>query len=206
MIRPARPSIGPQARPQADTKADTQAATHTQAHSHTQAVSGDDHPHQRAVRRRAMRDALGSFATGVTIVTARAADGAPVGVTANSFSSVSLEPALVLWSLAKGAMSRTIFETAPAFAINILAADQEDLARRFASQGADKFAGMTIVRGFADVPIIPGVAAAFECRRTAIHDGGDQLIFVGEIMEFAHAGHAPLVFHAGQFKSFPDRS
>jgi 3-hydroxy-9,10-secoandrosta-1,3,5(10)-triene-9,17-dione monooxygenase reductase component len=157
-------------------------------------------PHERA-----MRDALGAYATGVTIVTTRAPNGLAVGVTSNSFASVSLDPALILWSLAKSALSRRAFEEASAFAVHVLAAQQEDLARRFARSGADKFSGLDLSDGHGGVPVLAGAAATFECRRAVTHDGGDHVIFIGEVRRFTHAGHAPLVFHGGAYKSIVER-
>ncbi len=146
-----------------------------------------------------LRRAFGRFATGVTIVTARGADGVAVGVTANSFTSVSLAPPLVLWSLAKSALSRDAFEAAAAFAVHVLASDQEDLARRFARSGTDKFAGVGVVAGLSGAPLLADAAAVFECRRWAVYEAGDHLIMVGEVVAFADHQRPPLVFHAGAF-------
>ena len=132
----------------------------------------------------AFRKALGSFATGVTIVTT-CADGERFGVTANSFNSVSLDPPLVLWSLAKSAASHAAFAAAPGFAVHILAADQQDLSNRFARKGADKFAGLSLESGRAGVPLLAGCAARFECRTTYQYEGGDHIIFVGEVIDFS---------------------
>ncbi|HKY90875.1 MAG TPA: flavin reductase family protein [Nevskiaceae bacterium] len=150
--------------------------------------------------KRALRTALGSFATGVTIVTARNADGDLVGVTANSFSSVSLDPPMVLWSLDNGAYSRPVFEAAGAFVVNILAADQIELSNRFARKGGfDKFEGVAFRSGVGGAPVLEGVAASFECRTAAIHDGGDHRIFLGHVQSFADHGLAPLLFHRGVY-------
>lgn len=164
-----------------------------------------DHQPRRTTDQRRMRQALGSFVTGVTIVTTRSDDGLPVGVTANSFTSVSLDPPLILWSLDKRALSRPIFEIAAAFAVNVLALEQEDLARRFAQASADKFAGLTTTAGFGDVPVIPESAATFECRRHAVHDGGDHVILIGEVMAYAHSDRSPLAFHGGRFRMLTER-
>ena len=152
------------------------------------------------IDKRAFRKALGNFATGVTIITARNADGALVGVTANSFSSVSLEPPLVLWSLDNTAYSRPSFEAAGFFTVNILAADQTELSNRFASRGEhDKFSGVAFTRGLGGAPVFDGVAASFECRTVAIHDGGDHRIFLGRVEVFADHGLDPLLFHRGNY-------
>lgn len=152
------------------------------------------------IDKRALRTALGSFATGVTIVTASSADGDLVGVTANSFSSVSLEPPMVLWSLDNAAYSRSVFEGAGTFVVNILAADQIDLSNRFASKGAcDKFEGVAFRSGVGGAAVFDGVAASFECRTVAIYDGGDHRIFLGQVQSFADHGREPLLFHRGLY-------
>lgn len=152
------------------------------------------------IDKRAFRKALGNFATGVTVITARSADGSLVGVTANSFSSVSLEPPLVLWSLDNAAYSRTIFEAAGSFTVNILAANQTELSNRFASRGEfDKFSGVAFRSGLGGAPVFDGIAASFECRTVAIHDGGDHRIFLGQVEVFADHGLAPLLFHRGNY-------
>src|SRR6478736_2169976 len=109
------------------------------------------------------RAALGMFATGVTIVTARATDGQVIGLTANSFNSVSLTPPLVLWSLARAAASLSVFSAGSHYAINILAADQRELAERFALRGADRFSGVAFDQGAGGAPLLHGAAATFEC-------------------------------------------
>ncbi|WP_077037670.1 flavin reductase family protein [Pelomonas sp. KK5] len=149
---------------------------------------------------REFRDALGSFATGVTVITARAADGSPVGLTANSFNSVSLDPPMVLWSLARQARSLPVFQQATHWAVHVLAAEQEALSNRFARAGEDKFAGLELDTDAAGVPLLKGCAARFSCRTAIQHEGGDHLIFVGEVTAFERStGRAPLVFHAGRY-------
>ncbi len=146
------------------------------------------------------RAALGMFATGVTIVTARGPDGAPVGLTANSFNSVSLTPPLVLWSLSRRAGSMAAFSTGSHYAINILAADQHALAERFASKSVDRFAGVAWHEGAAGAPVIDGAVAVFECFNRSRYDEGDHVIFVGEVERCAHrAGAQPLIFHGGRY-------
>jgi 3-hydroxy-9,10-secoandrosta-1,3,5(10)-triene-9,17-dione monooxygenase reductase component len=148
---------------------------------------------------RNFRDALGSFATGVTVITTRDAAGGAVGLTANSFNSVSLEPPMVLWSLARSSRSLAAFEGAAHWAVHVLAADQEAVSNRFARRGDDKFAGLALERGAGDVPLLQGCAARFECRAALRYDGGDHVIFVGEVVRFLRGDAAPLVFHAGQY-------
>lgn len=146
------------------------------------------------------RAALGSFATGVTIVTARAADGSLIGLTANSFNSVSLEPPLVLWSLSKRAGSMPVFARGSHYAINILSADQRELAERFARKGEDRWAGVAWREGVAGAPVLDGAMAVFECFNRSRYDEGDHVIFVGEVERCSHApGTTPLIFHGGRF-------
>ncbi len=146
------------------------------------------------------RDALGMFATGVTIVTARTAQGAYVGLTANSFNSVSLTPPLVLWSLARSAGSMAAFSTGSHYAINILGADQQDLAMQFAARGGDRFSGVDFILGIGGAPLIQGAAATFECFNRSRYKEGDHVIFVGEVERCGHrAGASPLLFHGGKF-------
>lgn len=140
------------------------------------------------------------FATGVTIVTARAASGELVGLTANSFNSVSLEPPLVLWSLAQAAGSMPALSTGSHYAINILAADQKALAERFAAQREGRWDGVAWTEGASGSPLLAGAAATFECFNRSRYDEGDHVIFVGEVERCAHrAGAAPLLFHGGKF-------
>jgi flavin reductase (DIM6/NTAB) family NADH-FMN oxidoreductase RutF len=140
------------------------------------------------------------FATGVTIVTARTPAGVLVGLTANSFNSVSLQPPLVLWSLAQAAGSMPALSTGSHYAINILAADQKDLAERFASGRADRWQGVAYTDGASGAPLLDGAAARFECFNRSRYEEGDHVIFVGEVERCTHrAGAAPLLFHGGRF-------
>jgi len=148
----------------------------------------------------AFRAALGMFATGVTIVTARAPDGALVGLTANSFNSVSLDPPLVLWSLARRAGSLPVFSKGSHYAINILAAGQRDLAERFATRDIDRFAGVAWRDGAGGAPVLEGVAASFECANRSQYEEGDHIIFVGEVERCsADPAAQPLIFHGGRY-------
>ena len=148
----------------------------------------------------AFRAALGMFATGVTIVTARGANGALVGLTANSFNSVSLKPPLVLWSLARSAGSMPAFERGSHYAINILAADQHALAERFAAVAADRFRDVAFREGAGGAPVLDGAAAVFECFNRSRYEEGDHVIFVGEVEHCtARAGAQPLIFHGGRY-------
>jgi 3-hydroxy-9,10-secoandrosta-1,3,5(10)-triene-9,17-dione monooxygenase reductase component len=145
------------------------------------------------------RRALGRFATGVTIVTTRDAAGKDVGLTANSFSSVSLDPPMVLWSLSRRSLSLPAFMQAEHFAVHVLASDQDELASRFATRGADKFAGLILQRGQDDIALLADCAARFQCRSTIKHEGGDHVIFVGEVLHFDHTERPPLIFHGGRY-------
>ena len=140
------------------------------------------------------------FATGVTIVTARAADGRLIGLTANSFNSVSLAPPLVLWSLSRGAASMAALRTGSHYAINILAAGHKALAERFASKDIDRWADVAYTEGLGGAPVLAGAAASFECFNRSRYDEGDHVIFVGEVERCSHsAGASPLLFHGGRF-------
>jgi len=152
-----------------------------------------------AARTRQFRTALGSFATGVTIVTTRSAAGEDIGLTANSFNSVSLDPPMVLWSLARKSLSLPAFLESGYFAVHVLAATQEDLSVTFATRGAEKFAGLNVTRGAGGIPLLPGCSALFQCKTAFNYEGGDHVIFVGEVQEFEHFNRAPLVFHSGRY-------
>ncbi|MES2937323.1 MAG: flavin reductase family protein [Pseudomonadota bacterium] len=146
------------------------------------------------------RAALGMFATGVTIVTARTADGQVVGLTANSFNSVSLAPPLVLWSLAHAAASMPAFSAGSHYAINVLAAEQRPLAERFALRGVDRWSGVAFDQGAGGAPLLHGAAATFECFNRSRYEEGDHVIFVGEVERCtSRAGASPLLFHGGRY-------
>jgi 3-hydroxy-9,10-secoandrosta-1,3,5(10)-triene-9,17-dione monooxygenase reductase component len=153
----------------------------------------DNAEHQR------LRQAMGAFTTGVTIITARGADGTDVGMTANSFSSVSLTPPMVSWSLGRSSTNIDAFLQAQHFAVHVLASDQDALAARFAQRGVDRFAGLPVSRGHAGLPLIDGAAARFECRTAFQYEGGDHVIFVGEVLAYDHWEREPLVFKRGRF-------
>ena len=141
---------------------------------------------------RDLRRALGSFATGITVVTARAPDGRIAGVTANSFCSVSLNPPLVLWCLAGSAPSRAVFAHASHFAVHVLAEDQLHLSDRFCKPSRNKFAGLETTEGLGGAPILEGVVALFECSREQRHDAGDHVILVGRVERYHHTNRPPL--------------
>jgi 3-hydroxy-9,10-secoandrosta-1,3,5(10)-triene-9,17-dione monooxygenase reductase component len=148
---------------------------------------------------RQFRDALGAFATGVTIVTTRTRSGVDVGLTANSFNSVSLEPPMVLWSLAKAARTLPAFLESSYFAVHVLSAAQEELSHTFATRGADKFSGLALERGRGGIPLLDGCSARFQCRTAVKYEGGDHVVFIGEVESFDHFERPPLVFHGGRY-------
>jgi flavin reductase (DIM6/NTAB) family NADH-FMN oxidoreductase RutF len=148
---------------------------------------------------RQFRDALAQYATGVTIVAARTSAGRYVGFTANSFNSVSLDPPLVIWSLARRSASLPAFEGAERYAVNVLAAGQVELARRFSRPHADRFAGVDFRLGWSEAPLINGCVAWLECRHHARHRAGDHELFVGEVMTVERAPGDGLVFHHGHY-------
>ena len=145
------------------------------------------------------RRALGNFATGVTIVTACTPDSTKVGVTASSFSSLSMDPPLILWSSIKASPSSSLFEVATHFAVNILASDQMDMSNHFARQQEDKFDGIKWEAGIGGAPIFPDCAGRFQCESYDKLDGGDHWIFVGRVLSFDDYGRAPLCFHQGSY-------
>ncbi len=148
--------------------------------------------------RRGFRRALGHFATGVTIITAQW-EGQLAGMTANSFSSVSLDPPLILWSIDKSSQSLPLFEKADTFAINVLASNQMDLASRFARSGPDKFVGIEWHPGLGGAPCLPEASAIFECRKHAVIDAGDHFIWLGKVERYQCANRDPLLFAHGRF-------
>lgn len=147
-----------------------------------------------------LRRALGKFATGVTVVTTIDENGDDVGMTANSFSSVSMDPPLILWSVDKGNMGTKAYREAEYFAVNVLNDSQVDISNRFAKRGEDKFSGLDFTRGVGGVPRITGSASIFECRTWNTYDGGDHLIIVGEVLNYTYQESVrSLVFHNGRY-------
>lgn len=155
--------------------------------------------HAAETRVRQFRSALGAFATGVTIVTTRTRTGVDVGLTANSFNSVSLDPPMVLWSLAKSSQSLPAFLESSYFAVHVLAAPQEALSHVFATRGAEKFAGLALERGRGDIPLLDGCSARFQCRTAVKYEGGDHVVFIGEVEAFENFDRPPLLFHGGRY-------
>ncbi len=173
-------------------------------------LPGSDTRHARATRDlvcRDFRDALGSFATGVTVLTTLATDGKPVGLTISSFNAVSLDPPLILWSLACDSPRLAAFRHAGHYAVNVLAADQEAISNCFASRDENRFDALVFTPGLAGVPLIEGCSAWFECSHEAHYPGGDHLIFLGRVQRFARGQTAdPLIFHAGRYRRLHSNS
>lgn len=150
----------------------------------------------------ALRAALSQFATGVTIVTALTADGRRIGLTANSFTSVSLDPPLVLWSLSKRSANLTVFRDARHFAINVLSSDQHALCQRFAQRmEGDRFDGVALATSTRDLPVIDGALACFECEMHAQYEAGDHIVFIGRVEHFRAGDGDALIFRAGRMLS-----
>ncbi len=149
---------------------------------------------------RALRNALGRLATGVTIVACLDADGEPAGLTANSFNALSLDPPLVLWSLREASPSLPAFLAARHFVVNVLSEAQLDLARRFAAPAADKFAEGAWSRGLGGAPVLSGCAAVFECETLTQQTAGDHRLFIGRVLRMVEAPLPPLLFQAGHYR------
>lgn len=153
---------------------------------------------QREDEKRSLRRALGQFATGVAVITTRAGDKL-AGATVNSFASVSLEPPLILWSLARSSQSFPVFEEATHFAVNILNAEQMSISNRFARSGGDKFADLPVKEGINGTPVLNDCAAVFECEIVARHEGGDHVIIVARVLCHSHEERPLLLFAKGRY-------
>ncbi|PIT04461.1 nitrilotriacetate monooxygenase [Bradyrhizobium nitroreducens] len=151
---------------------------------------------------RDFRNALGTYATGVTIITAAAPDGKPYGLTCNSFASVSLNPPLVLWSLVVYSSSLTIFQNASHFTVNVLGASQQALASKFAKSSEDKFTGVDWTPGLGAAPVLAESVANFQCRSVNRYYGGDHVIFLGAVEAYTYNATEPLLFARGAFGRF----
>lgn len=149
---------------------------------------------------RALRTALGRFATGVTVITCVDAQGTRIGLTANSFNALSLDPPLVLWSLRQSSPSLAAFGAASHFAVNVLGEAQVDLSRRFAAPGDDKFGEGAWAAGEGGAPLLAGCAAVFQCQTVSRQDAGDHVLFIGRVLQFSEAPIAPLLFQAGHYR------
>jgi len=151
---------------------------------------------------RDFRSALGTYATGVTIITAAGADGKPYGLTCNSFASVSLNPPLVLWSLVLYSSSLSVFQNASHFAVNVLGASQQALANKFAKSSEDKFVGVDWTSGIGNAPLLMECVANFQCRAVNRYYGGDHVIFLGAVEDYAYNRNEPLLFARGGYGRF----
>ena len=146
-----------------------------------------------------LRRAFGRFGTGVTVITTRSLTGARLGVTANSFNTVSLKPPIVLWSLSDKSPSLAAFRSSGRFVVNVLALDQLELSHRFARPAADKFAGLACTEGLGGLPILKGCVATIECTIVNSQEVGDHVLFLGQVERYAHEQAAPLLLCNGQY-------
>ncbi len=155
--------------------------------------------------RRQFRDTLGQFATGVTVMTTLTASGAHVGITVSSFNSLSLDPPLILWSIADTSACHEYFKVGDSFAVNVLAEDQEAVAVNFSKTGNDKFKSVKMLAGLGGIPLIGGCVVYFECCVEARYPGGDHDIIVGRVRRIFNVGKAPLLFHGGALRALGDQ-
>src|ERR1700732_2771191 len=151
---------------------------------------------------RDFRNALGTYATGVTVITAAGADGKPSGLTCNSFASFSRNPPLVLWSLVIYSQSMSIFQNASHFAVNVLGTSQQALATKFATSAVDRFAGVEWTPGLGNAPILADSVANFQCRAANRYYGGDHVIFLGAVEAYSYNRQEPLLFARGGYGRF----
>lgn len=151
-----------------------------------------------------LRETLGCFPTGVVVAATRGEANAPVGLTINSFTSVSLDPPLILWSISLNAPSLSAFRKHPAFTINILSEEQQALCMQFATPSDNKFDGVDWHPGYEDTPIISDALAVLQCKTYRRYEGGDHEIYVGEVKKIEFTDKKPLVFHRGKFVELVD--
>jgi len=153
---------------------------------------------------RRFRNALGCFTTGVAVVTARPDDGEPIGITVNSFSSVSLDPPLVLWCLDKKSDTLSLFEKATHFTVNVLREEHADVSSRLARKGAHSLEGVELIEGASGTPALKEALAHFECEVEARHDAGDHIIMIGRVLKFDYVEEGrPLLYHRGGYSFLP---
>ena len=148
---------------------------------------------------RVLRNCFGKFATGITVITALAPDGTKIGLTVNSFSSLSLDPPMILWSLDKRSNSLDALKNASHFAVNVLASDQMDISNNFARPGEDKFKDVDLVDSAFGLPLLAGTVAHLVCKNVGTYEGGDHLIFIGEVEHFDACDKKPLLYSNGQY-------
>ncbi len=149
------------------------------------------------------RDALGQFPTGVTVITSQSATGDPVGITVSSFNAVSLDPPLILFSVAKRCHSLRLLQDARAYAVNVLRGHQNEISDRFSKVNSEKWSGVKFCAGTTGSPILDSALAAYECEPYAEYDGGDHIIFVGRVVNIETDGEGqPLIFFRGAYGEF----
>ena len=148
---------------------------------------------------RQLRHVLGQFATGITVIATRSDDGDLVGLTANSFGALSLDPPLITWALRLNSSNLPVFQGAGQFVVNVLSEAQVDVSRRFASNTGNKFEGVSFALGQSGLPLIHGAAAWFECRTISQQIVGDHCLFIAAVETFARSDSAPLIFHGGAY-------
>ena len=158
---------------------------------------------ENSAQKTALRDAFGAFATGVTVVTMRDAQGNPMGFTANSFTSVSLDPALLLICLGRSSSKLREFSQTNRFAVNVLAANQTHISRRFAASHDDRFTGVEWHLQDGGAPLIAGASAWFDCTCVSVQDAGDHIILLGQIVAYERSAHAPLIYLQGRYLQAP---
>ncbi len=156
-------------------------------------------PAADALAQRQLRDAFGRFATGVTVITALLPDGRRTGLTVNSFTSLSLEPAMILWNLRAGSLSEPAFAKSRAFAVNVLSTGQQEISQRFCRPADDKFVGLGFTEGVDGVPVLDGVLAAFECRVEDTVTSGDHRIVIGRVLAAHYGEGQPLIYSQGRY-------
>ena len=158
------------------------------------------------IAQRHLRDVLGRFPTGIAIVTSKDPQtNRPVGLAVSSFNSLSLDPPLILWSIGLKSTSLNAFRSHRYFAVNVLADDQEHLCKAFARSGADKFSGVNYDLGIADIPLLVGAAAHFQCETVERHPAGDHELYIGRVVDISTSKSEPLVFHGGSFRRLRPR-
>ena len=156
-----------------------------------------------AIDARELRNIMGHFVTGVTVITTRDVEGKPFGLTANAFSSLSLDPPLVLICVDKKVDCYACFEGSKVFAVNFLSEEQEHLSRRFATKGIEKFEGTPYKTGECNVPLLEGAMGYIECKLISGYDGGDHTIYIGEVLDAMASGERPLLFFKGKYYRLP---
>ncbi|WP_420104466.1 flavin reductase family protein [Bosea sp. (in: a-proteobacteria)] len=156
--------------------------------------------HEIAFDMRELRDCFGAFYTGVTVVTTTDPQGGFHGTTVNSFSSLSLDPPLALWSQRRASSTFPVFSVAKHFIVNILADDQLDMSSRFASGRPDKFSDLEVSAGLGGVPILPNCSAYLQCSAETNYPGGDHVIFIGRVERIETTGRPPLLFGGGRYQ------